>query len=280
MIKLLLTFLFLIFWTSSFCAIPAFGKFSVASDHASLEKSDRETSKLTLSGNVEIVQEGTGKLQAAEDVHLILNIVEGKKELHSIDTNGEAVLTYIDPETELEHILRSYGTLRIDHQKMEARLQGPRNEDGAVVDGKQVFFKDAKGEIRADRGMIKYDYAGQRMILVRIVLQGNVKLADVLEQTEGSQAKTNQYILADRVDFIPETKEMIFKADQGRRVLLFDKENHLEVSASMLKLFRDKATRKETVQGMGDVRFSFVDGELDQLRRHFSFDKTGSEVNK
>lgn len=230
-------------------------------------------SKLTLSGDVEISQQGFGNLQATKEVRLVLTTIEGKKVLRGLETTGDAVLRYVDPDTQLDHVLRCYGSLRIDHQKKETKLQSPENGDGSVVEGYQVFFKDAKGEIYADKAFVKYDYVNQKIAPARIVLQGNVKITNTLEQSEENKPPAYQYILADRVDFIPQTKEMIFKAAKERRVLFFDKGNHLEVSAPGLKLIRDKATCKETVQGLGDVRFSFVESEFDQLRHHFSFEK-------
>lgn len=232
-----------------------------------------QTSKLVLSGKVEISEQGIGTLDAEEDVRLALISIQGKKVLRGIETYGKALLIYIDPDTKFDHKLQSYGSLRIDHQKMETKLQSPVNEEGRVLAGNQVYFKDAKGEIYADKAFIKYDYFDNKIAPVRIVLQGNVKIANNLERSEKDKTPIEQYILADRVDFIPQTNEMIFKSHKGNRVLLFDQSNSLEVSAPGLKLIRDKATRKETVQGLGDVRFNFVDGELDQIRRHFSFDK-------
>lgn len=231
------------------------------------------TSTLTLSENVEVFQLGLGKLQTTQDVQVVLIAQDGKKVPRSMETYGDALLTYTDQDTELDHVLQSYGSLRIDHQKMETKLISPENADGTVGEGLQVFFHDAKGDIYADRAFIKYDCIDQKIVPIRIVLQGNVKIANNLEQSAEDQTLTHQYILADRVDFIPHTKEMIFKSGKGKRVLLFDKANNLEVSAPGLKIIRDKATRKETVQGLGDVRFSFVESEFDQLRQRFSFDK-------
>lgn len=230
-------------------------------------------SKLTLSGNIEISQPGFGKLQTANDVHLLMTEVAGKKVLRGMETNGEAELTFVDKDSGLDHVLKSYGTLRIDHLKMETKLQSPENADGSVIEGRQVFYRDAKGEIHADKLFVKYDYIDNKIVPARIVVQGNVKITNNLERSEKDKTVSKQYVLADRVDFIPQTKVMIFKADKGRRVLLFDKGNNLEVSAPGLKIIRDNATTKETVEGIGDVRFSFVENEFERLRSHFTFEK-------
>lgn len=234
---------------------------------------DDSNSKLILSGRVNIAQQGIGNVQAEKEMRLILSAVKGKKTLRGIETKGETVLIYTDQETGLEHKLKSYGSLRIDHEKMEIKLQSPDNGSGSAKEGHQVFFKDAQGEIYADKAFVKYAYRDQKIVPIRIVLQGHVKIINSLQESEDDLTKINQYLLADRVDFIPETKQMIFKAAKDQRVLLFDKAHNLEVSAQGLKLIRDLATNKETVEGVGDVRFSFIDSEFDQLRRHFSFEK-------
>lgn len=235
-----------------------------------------QTLRMVLSGGVEIIQHDVMKIETDNDVLLVLNTIDGKKSPRGLETNGKTTLTYKDPETGADHLLKSHGSLRVDHQKMEARLQSPKDTEGNTLVDKQVFFKDEKGEIYADKAFVKYEYIDQKIIPSRIVLQGNVKIMNSLAKSNNDKTPVNQYILTDRVDFIPQTKEMIFKGAQGRRVLLFDSTNNLQVSAVGLKIVREKAVQKETIQGLGDVRFSFVEGELDQLRRHFSFDKNGS----
>ncbi|HEV8051092.1 MAG TPA: hypothetical protein VGP47_01255, partial [Parachlamydiaceae bacterium] len=237
-------------------------------------------SKLTLSGGVQLAQQGFGKLQTANDVRLLMTVVGGKKVLRGMETTGEATLTYVDKDTGLDHVLKSYGSLRIDHLKMETKLQSPENADGSVNEGQQVFYKDSKGELHANKVFVKYDYVDKKIVPVRIVLQGDVKITNNLERSEKDKTISSQYILADRVDFIPQTKLMIFKADKGQRVLLFDKGNNLEVSAPGLKIVRDIATRKETIQGIGDVRFSFVENEFERIRHRFTFDKMAQDQGR
>lgn len=252
-----------------------------------------QESKLRLLGNVQITQEGSC-FQTAHDVLLVLKTIEGKKVLHGMETKGEASLTYHDPTKEGlikyfpsnetlhnstalsqdEYLLQSYGSLRIDHQKQEIKLRSPELPDGSVVKGKQVHMSDGKGEIFADKAFLKYDYIEQKMTPVRIVLQGNVKMtAPASQKTPSSQ----HYILADRADFIPQSKEIVLKSAKGKRVLLFDQGSNLEVSAPGIKFNRDHKIDQETVQGIGDVRFHFVDAECDELQRHFSlYEKIGT----
>jgi lipopolysaccharide export system protein LptA len=215
-------------------------------------------SKLTLSGHVEMFSDN-GKIEVAKEVVAVLTKSDGKQILKGIHADGEVVLTHSD------HTLKSYGSLTVDHQKMEIKLQSPPD--------RQVFFEDAKGQIYADKAFIKYDFLDRKMSPNRIVLQGNAKIENRFDRSETDQTKVSQYVISDRVDFIPQTKEMTFKADKDKRVLFFDKENNLEVSAPKIKVIRDKAAGKDTIQGFGNVRFNLATGEFEQLRRDFSFDK-------
>jgi len=67
-----------------------------------------------------------------------------------------------------------------------------------------------------------------------------------------------------------DSQEMILKANRNARVLFYDKVNNIQVSADTLKVNRDPHTNKESIKGTGDVRFTFVQQELDQLREQFN----------
>jgi len=56
-------------------------------------------------------------------------------------------------------------------------------------------------------------------------------------------------------------------------VLFYDKINNLQVSAPEIKMQRDKQTKKQQFQGIGDVRFHFVEKEYQQLRKRFLLEK-------
>jgi lipopolysaccharide export system protein LptA len=227
------------------------------------------TLKLILSGNVKIDNPAIGILRATNDVHFILSKIKDKKVLHGIETKDEAILTYFDPVTGIYHLLKSYGSFQVNHQKKEIKLLSPENSDGSIAKNKQIYFEDTKGIFYANRVFMKYQEIDKKIVPERIVLNGHVKIANFFKVSQKDKTTVNQYILADRVDFIPQTNQMIFKASKGRRVLFFDEENSLEVSAPGLRLLRDKAVRKDTIQGIGDVRFSFVESELEHIRHHF-----------
>ena len=62
---------------------------------------------------------------------------------------------------------------------------------------------------------------------------------------------------------------MVLSASEGNRVLLFDKVNNIQMSAPSLKIQHDPSSQKELIKGMGDVRFTFLEKELAQVKQHF-----------
>jgi hypothetical protein len=227
------------------------------------------TGVLTLSKQVEVNQQGIGKLETPHEMHFYQHVVNQKKALKAIETTEDTVLTYREEHKNLSHILKCSGQVRVDHEKMESRLTAKPNSLGVITEDLQVHFEDAKGEIFADKVLVKYDLIDGSLAVGKVILAGNVKIYNRLNSADDETVVVLQYILADRVDFTPHTNEMLFRSSKGRRVLFFDKVNNLQVSAPALKIIRDKATSKENIKGIGDVRFSFLESEFDQLRKRF-----------
>jgi hypothetical protein len=214
-----------------------------------------------------------GKLTTDKEMTIELVKADGMHRMRTVETKGEAVLTYADAAGGQSHTLKCYGKIKLDNIKRESQLHSPKDNAGNVLEGKQVYFEDEKGQISADRAFIKYDEVEGKIKPARIVLEGNVRIVNLVTKSKDDSELTQQYILADRVDFIPATQEMIFKADKGKRVLLYDKNNNMEVSAPGLKLVRDHAANKEALRAIGGVRLNFVEDELEQLKSHFMLDR-------
>lgn len=127
---------------------------------------------------------------------------------------------------------------------------------------KQVAYSNELGKIFADHVNIKYPD--------QFILEGNVRILNrhPFYREDGSIL---QYALADRVEYAPETQEMIFTAKEDGRVLFFDKLNDVQISAPAIKMRRDITTNKNTIQGIGEVRFSFLEQEAEQIKKQFRF---------
>lgn len=237
---------------------------------------DEPAGSFVLQDQVSIDQNGIGKIETPKQLKCLLDVKADKKVLKSIDSPFDTTLTYRDVDKKIFHRLFCSGPVNVDLEKMETRLMAFRNNYGTIDENKQIHFKDSNGEVFADRVLIKYSIDGHSLIVNKIVLAGNVRVINN-PAPDDEVSSIRQYILADRVDFTPQANEMIFRAiAKGHRVLFYDKINSLQVSAPAIKINRDKATKKDAIKGIGDVRFSFVESEFAQLRRRFMLEKSES----
>ena len=209
---------------------------------------------------------GMGSIETEKEMRIFLHNQEGKTALHRVEAEGKTSLTYQDEEKKLSHFLLCDGQVKIDHQKMEARLTSFPNEE------KQIFFRNELGEIYADKALIKYRFVEDRVVPQQISLLGNVRIIHRLA-AEGEQKQTMHAALADRLDHYPETGEMFLKAASQKRVILYDGQKNVEISAPEVKIVRNKETGKDTIQGIGDVRFKLTAEEFERLRQKCILEK-------
>ncbi len=227
---------------------------------------------LTMRDRISINQEGIGQLRSDREVQVFHHKIGGKRKVRTIESSGETVLEYIDPEKKLTHTLISYGKVVVDHEHCKTLIESPRNMDGNIPDGQQVFFSDRLGEIYADKVVLEYEQINGTLSPSKLILEGNVRLLNRSSVNQDETEAFLQYALADRVEFFPKLNEMKMSAVKPSRVLFFDKINNLQISAPGVKVKRDPTLKKEAVQGEGDVRFSFVDKELEKLKKHFALE--------
>ena len=223
---------------------------------------DQSTATLTLKENITITPEGLGNLQNSQEVRIYQTLCDGVRMLDSIEADGTTTIDYLG-NLNTKSTLTSFGALVLDNKLKQIKLSSPDN-----IEGKQVHFQDTKGDIYADEAKLFYTTDKGTFTPIKITLSGNVSIYNnILPNKDGK--KISQYVLADQVEFFPATREILFKANQGHRVLLFDDVNKLEVSAPSLKMIRDGTTGKDSIKGVGDVRFRLIERELNQLRQKF-----------
>lgn len=225
---------------------------------------------ITLLKDVRINQGDDFKLTAKDQLTITRKLEQGKWELKTFDTAGAVMLTCKAPgEKKSINSLKTQGPLRLNHEKMEARAFGVIDEEGKVHEDAQVLFRDDRGDIYADRALVKYGYVDGQYVTKKIVMLGNVRIINQpLSSSEGTMP-VFQHLLAERVEYYPETNELAMMSSGGKRVLFYDQTNNLQVSAPSLKVARDRSTKKDAITGQGDVRFRFIETEFDEIRRKF-----------
>lgn len=215
---------------------------------------------LSIAEDASLQLDNLASVQANKTLKMQLQATEEKKELQWIETEGQTKIVFNDKEQKKHTLLTPYNLL-IDPKAKKISSASTSNE--------QILFQDSSGEIYTNAFTIFYKDLNHRFELTNLLLEGNVKIFN-REAFDAETSKANiEYALADRVDYFPETKEMSLSSFGKNRVLLFDRINNLEVSATSLKIKRDETTKRESIQGTGDVRFSFIKQEIDELKKQF-----------
>jgi lipopolysaccharide export system protein LptA len=230
--------------------------------------------QLVLKDHVSLGQKGFLHITTDDQIVLSQAVVNKKKQLDTIESQGKTVLTVLEPEKNKEHHLTCYGKTFVDHSHYIILMDSPIDEVGKVLEDQQVFFEDDLGTIYADKLTLQYNMNNKTIVPQKLILEGNVKMLNSYASGPDPNSPLIRYVIADRVEYTPQTKEAVFTSRNNvKRVLFYDKANDMEVSATTLKIKRDEATKKETVKGVGDVRFSFVENEFEQLRKRFVIDR-------
>ncbi|CUI16043.1 hypothetical protein PNK_0412 [Candidatus Protochlamydia naegleriophila] len=228
---------------------------------------------LNLKGHVSVKQDEIAQIDTEHEVIIYQAQVDGKKALRSIVSPQETTMSYQDKMKELTHKILCHGQLVVDHERLITTMQSPKDELGSIQLDKQVYFEDALGDIYADQVQLFYAWKDRELVPAKIVLEGHVKLLNRFDGHFQESSSILQYALADHVAYFPITQEIVLSGQNGNRVLFFDKVNNVQMSAPALKIRRDEQNQKSSVQGIGDVRFTFIEKELNQLRQRFSLDE-------
>lgn len=139
--------------------------------------------------------------------------------------------------------------VKLDHLKEVALFFGtPR-----------ITYIDSHGTISAQEAEMEYTKNENSLEPSKITLYGSVVL---------KKADRAQYALADRVEYFPAKKELLFHAEEGNRVLFFDKEREMQLSAPAVKALDNG----EVIEGLGEVRFYFKNTELQKLKEQFQWE--------
>lgn len=222
---------------------------------------DDKNQTMTFKGNIKI-QEESLKIDTDHEVVINQKTVEGKKKISSLNSSKETNLIYLNKNKEIIHKIVCPGNLLIDHENSITTLDSLKDEKGDVIEGKQVFFEDEAGDMYADRICLNYEWKEKKLIPSAIFLEGSVKILNRFDGHVKESGTVLQQALADRVNYDPISQEIILTAFEGNRVLVFDKVNRVQMSAPALRIRKDLNGCKNSIQGIGDVRFTFIENQM------------------
>lgn len=234
---------------------------------------------LLLQGQVNVIQNGALRIHTDNQLSISQTLFNGKKSLKSLYSPTNTHIFYKDAQKGIERKIYCPGPFHIDHVKKEMTMQSisPTNQEHDR--NSQVYVDDVLGEMYANHVHIKYEVENRQMLPSHMLLEGNVRLINRFDGHVEESGSILHYALADRVEYDPKEKELILISENGNRVLFFDKINNVQMSAPSLKVRRDASTDKDVIRGQGDVRFTFIDKEFDQMKRYFPLGSMEQESN-
>jgi lipopolysaccharide export system protein LptA len=232
---------------------------------------------LQLKGLVKITQNGTVQVQTDHEIFIIQDLVNGKRILRSIQSPQKTQISYLDSEKSHAHHIHCPGSLLIDHESQTISFQGLSDSSGQIEESQQVYIEDVLGEMYADYVHMNYIWQERQLVPEKIILEGHVRLLNRFDGHLEESGSLLHYALADRVECLPKQKEMTLDAAKNNRVLFFDKVNNVQMSAPSLKIRHDDTTGKDSIQGLGDVRFTFIEKELEQLKQRFRLEESSQK---
>lgn len=121
-----------------------------------------------------------------------------------------------------------------------------------------VHVENEMGEIFANEGFVDCENNKKHLHAKKVTLLGDIRMIN---------KKKGQYALADIVEYFPDQGLVILK---GEQVLFYDKNRGVELSAKEVHAKRDE-NKKESVQGIGDVRFLLDGPEMEKLQKKFQW---------
>jgi len=227
---------------------------------------DLSNKLLKLTGSVTVEQAPVGLCKSNKAMHISYVESKGKNELRTIESFGKTYLHHYGIEKRGDQHLSCGGRAFIDHEHLVAILECAHDGSGNVVPGSEVHFRDAMAELKGQKITITYALVNGKMVAVKALAEGDVSLL-------GAKRDKGRcyYALADCVEYFPDKQEVVCSSSQSGRVLFYDKINSLRISAPGVIVKRE--AKKESIQGIGDVRLSFADTELSEFKKHFNMDK-------
>ncbi len=238
---------------------------------------DDQQQTLLLKGHVHIVLNHALHIRTTHELTLKQITVDGKKTLQFLKAPQDTTISYFDLRKENNHVIYCPGSLLIDNKQQKMTLQGSSPMKDGENKIQQVSLDEALREMHADQVHIHYAWNQQHLILKKIILEGNVCLMSHFD-SHIHESKSNLHCaLTDYLEYFPKEQEMILTGTNGQRVLVFDRINHIQMSAPALKIHYNFSTKKHTIQGLGDVRLTFIEKELEQLKCYFPLTKSPKE---
>lgn len=212
---------------------------------------------LDLRGEIQATYGDSLTLSGADEISLVQMKEEVQGLFSSLSASGKIELLHENESKQIRRKILCPGQVTINHLTKEVFLSADSET--------QVCIQDFLGEMYADKIHMTYQFEEDQFDPLKIVLEGHIRIKNICEASE----EATQFIIADRVEIHPKANEMFLFGEGATRVLLDDRLNQMQLSAPAMKIVYDPVLKKERVEGIGVVRFVFVDQEVQKLKGAF-----------
>jgi hypothetical protein len=227
-----------------------------------------KTQRLDLKKNVELKVQGIGDLATSRSLFIELKQVDGKREVKSIEGEGELLLNYVDNQKGFIHYLNSPGPLKIDHEKFQMFMEGATSTKEGLSNYQQIHISNMMGDLYADQAILTYQFEENSYTPLTLHMEGNVKLINRFNGHEQETGLELQNILADSMDLFLQKREVYLKATPPHQVLIYDRVKNMQMSGPAFIMTYDE-NFKPTLRGVGQTRLKFAEKELQQMKTIF-----------
>ncbi len=221
---------------------------------------DKKRDTLRLNGNVEISKDQY-YFKTSHEITIDSKIESGKKVLRTLFSKKNNEITFKNND----NVNKIYcpGNLYLNYENSELALEGENDKE-------QVFFENAAGEMFSNKVIVYFHIDKEKNFIKKVTLNGNIKIRNRFDGQQKEGGNVIHYAIANDAECFPEQKEMVLFGNDGSPVLLFDKINQIQMSAPMLKMTYDDDIKSYSIKGMGNVRFNFIEKELEKMKSYFS----------
>lgn len=217
--------------------------------------------ELLFTGKTQIKEQDLGTINTEDELIIKNRTINNKLIFQALDAKGRTVMTYKDLQGH-NHQIESHGRLFVDQSTLQAWIESPQDESGNVQN--QLHYETEELSVFADNAQLEYINVNQHVKPISITLKNHIRLFSK------NPNKPMQLALADRMSYSLDTHSIILSAYPGKKVLFWDTEQELKISASEVHITTNPLTQDRVIKGIGKVNFAFNTEEQTQFNQYFS----------
>lgn len=165
--------------------------------------------------------------------------------LKKIRTINETKINFYDSQNQLTSTLTCPYQIELDNDNNQITTSSffEKNNDTPII------YHNNKITLSGNQACVKYDEKTFKPTFIN--LENNIRFLS------NSDDKSTGYGVADSVEYLPQKRNLLLNAKNGKKVLFWQEDKSLSLSADKILIYQNPISKQEEIEGMGNVRFSF-----------------------